>query len=423
MALQLDEVTDMMRFFLDGSLAVEAFMSSMPGWGTPKQVKPVQRVAELGVQDSRLLFQINSDYAGGLFGDISLADFRMYVNDEKGPLSAAEILSIAQGPTPIGMLESLKCLPSTSSDLLDTNWKDGMGRSCHWYFGAKKVRPPVCDLDAVATNCPGSCGSRQTCFSRKLKDNVYFAWDRLRLISPIHVQGSLCLGQDTGLSKQAVAQDCKEWLAAGGSKSVADADALELQLWFNSVLEKKGRSRPYINLTDCEELEMAVDESCDFDMQPIQDFTRDLKESNGYSIGFWVKPIGEKSLTDGKFLPKISLLRKISPPEPIFALSRSVEWTENDILLMSYSICTEVESCSDLFDLPCCHRIGQKIPRSWPYTYNQEMSTSDWTFIAISNHFDSADGFATQNGQVLGASDKEGLHYDGSSDFFKAIGI
>jgi hypothetical protein len=78
----------MMRFFLDGSLAIEILLSS---WlDKPMRLKPVQRVAELGVQNSRLLFQINSDYAGGLFGDISLADFRMYVNDEKGPLSAAE---------------------------------------------------------------------------------------------------------------------------------------------------------------------------------------------------------------------------------------------------------------------------------------------------------------------------------------------
>jgi hypothetical protein len=114
----------------------------------------------------------------------------------------------------------------------------------------------------------------------------------LRLISPTNEQGSLCLG---GLSKREVVQDCKDWLAAGGFESRAHEGTLELQLWFYNVLEKYGRALPYINLTDCEELEMAVDESCDFlDMQHIKDFTRDLKESNGYSIGFWVKPIGEK---------------------------------------------------------------------------------------------------------------------------------
>ena len=54
----------------------------------------------------------------------------------------------------------------------------------------------------------------------------------------------------------------------------------------------------HLNITDCEQLEAAIDEDCDFDMQPVADFTRDAKDSDGYSLGFWVKPVGSSSLSD-----------------------------------------------------------------------------------------------------------------------------
>jgi hypothetical protein len=68
---------------------------------------------------------------------------------------------------------------------------------------------------------------------------------------------------------------------------------------------------------------MAIDESCNFDMQQVKDFTDDIKKSDGWSMGFWVKAAGFKSLSnDGKFHPGLSLLHSISPPKPFFGLGK-----------------------------------------------------------------------------------------------------
>ena len=91
---------------------------------------------------------------------------------------------------------------------------------------------------------------------------------------------------------------------------------------FGDIFWKSARG-PHVNITDCEQLEMAIDESCNFDMQQVKDFTEDIKNSDGWSIGFWVKAAGSKSLSnDGKFYPGLSLLHSISPPKPFFGLGK-----------------------------------------------------------------------------------------------------
>jgi hypothetical protein len=42
---------------------------------------------------------------------------------------------------------------------------------------------------------------------------------------------------------------------------------------------------PHVNITDCKQLEMAIDESCNFDMQQVKDFTDDIKK---VTVGRWV---------------------------------------------------------------------------------------------------------------------------------------
>jgi hypothetical protein len=81
--------------------------------------------------------------------------------------------------------------------------------------------------------------------------------------------------------------------------------------------------RPSVNITECEQLEGAIDESCSFDLKAVKNFTHDIKSSDGWSIGFWVKSVGFRSLSkDGKFYPGLSLLRNISPPEPLFGFGK-----------------------------------------------------------------------------------------------------
>ena len=80
---------------------------------------------------------------------------------------------------------------------------------------------------------------------------------------------------------------------------------------------------PSVNITECEQLEGAIDESCSFDLKAVKNFTHDIKSSDGWSIGFWVKSVGFRSLSkDGKFYPGLSLLRNISPPEPLFGFGK-----------------------------------------------------------------------------------------------------
>jgi len=55
----------------------------------------------------------------------------------------------------------------------------------------------------------------------------------------------------------------------------------------------------------------------------VEGFTRDSKDSDGYSLGFWVKPVGSSSLSDsGQFFPQVSLLHSISPPIPYFSMGK-----------------------------------------------------------------------------------------------------
>ena len=60
-------------------------------------------------------------------------------------------------------------------------------------------------------------------------------------------------------------------------------------------------------------------------LQQVRQFTQAIKAPtcDGYSIGFWVRAVGDNSLTpDGQFFPTLSLLRSISPPEPYLSMGK-----------------------------------------------------------------------------------------------------
>ena len=303
LAVQLEEHSHQLKFFLDGSLAN----------GNPLPVHVDSRGVTydwfpVGEEMWRMAF------AGG--NGQSLHDVRAYVHE--AGRDSPKILSLAETPTPL--LDSLfKCLPPSSPDLVDTAWTDGRGRDCQWYFNAKQVDPRVCDLMEAAKHCPNSCASRTECFTdiQAAAPPVYFAFDRTRLMVPKHANGSLCLGST--FKRQKIVQQCKDWLASGelgslGGRGGRDDPVAEdtrkwmrehdraisqwldtVWVWSKELAVVEGK---HLNITDCEQLEAAIDEDCNFDMQPVADFTRDAKDSDGYSLGFWVKPVGSSSLSD-----------------------------------------------------------------------------------------------------------------------------
>ena len=85
-----------------------------------------------------------------------------------------------------------------------------------------------------------------------------------------------------------------------------------------------GRESHRVNLTDCAELEEAIDEFCIFDGDVVKDFTADVKENGGeYSLGFWVRPIGDESLMLGdKFFPHVTFFGSLSAPKPQLQLGK-----------------------------------------------------------------------------------------------------
>jgi len=113
-----------------------------------------------------------------------------------------------------------------------------------------------------------------------------------------------------------------------GGRDISAEHDMALYHWLRITQPKIGEEflmsaqGPHVNITECEQLEMAITESCSFDLQSVKNFTRDIKTSDGWSIGFWVKSVGFQSLKDGKFYPGLSLLHSISPPEPLFGFGK-----------------------------------------------------------------------------------------------------
>ena len=301
LAFQLDERSNQFKFFLDGQLAIQEplpviddhayaeynwFPLAQEGWQIPYIYNPKQ----------------------GKTGP-SLADARAYVHQDG--MESLNLLDLAQAPTPL-LQAKYKCLPPSSPDLLDTDWQDSQGRDCQWYYNARQKNPVMCDLAEAIEKCPTSCESRTECFSgvKSASNKVYFAFDRVRLIDAdvSHPNGSLCLGNT--YTRQDIVQQCRDWLASGeiGSlggrtgagvsrdtgqyKNVHDR---ALSHWLDTVLHVEGK---HVNISDCEELNLAIDTACGFEVDQVEHFTREAKSSQGYSLAFWLKPIGNRSLSD-----------------------------------------------------------------------------------------------------------------------------
>jgi len=144
---QFDEDTDTIRLFVDGTLAMSG--------PSPKAI------AEIDIAEAGEVYIVDD---GNYRGDVSLADVRMYVHNDVGPLTEAQILSIAHAPGPL-LHSKFRCYPAESPELIDENWKDGLDHDCQWFYNAKVLTPKVCELQGAADNCVTSCNSKQECYT------------------------------------------------------------------------------------------------------------------------------------------------------------------------------------------------------------------------------------------------------------------
>ena len=226
---------------------------------------------------------------------------------------------------------------------------------------------------------------------------VYFTWDRIQLLKPSRVGGSdanskgvagsgrgdvgmlgaesvpgmICPGSDSKVEE--LVGRCERWLSSGELGSLGgrgggrEHDAV-LASWLESaygnaelgfLVEGPGR----VNLTNCEHLRQALEESCAFDPAGVKAFTRELRVSKGWSIAFWVKPVGPESLSEnGHFQPQLSFLHELSPPRAPLSMMLYSDYEHVQFHLRS--------SCSD-------H------PSAYVFTGMDELSTTEWSFISF----------------------------------------
>ena len=99
------------------------------------------------------------------------------------------------------------------------------------------------------------------------------------------------------------------WMNYPGEEKHWLAQHPDVEQWFiSSQLRTKSRR---LNMTNCDELEAAIDEECRYDGTQVTKFTKAMKENGGdFTISFWVKPTGANSLVtdisaNTMFLPQV----------------------------------------------------------------------------------------------------------------------
>ena len=326
MALQFDENSDMLRYYMDGTLVFAV------AWGAS-----VKRVDCIGPGKRWSLGHSHPGYTYG--APVETADMRFYHHGigpgKGGPLTAAEVLKLARAGSPFFSPfenENYVCLAVTDPRLSDSSWEDSFGHGCRWYHVQSKMNPALCKLSSAARECPNSCKSKQECFERRVQPKRYFAWDRTRLFNGVTSNGTICLGSH--LNRQDVLTQCEAWVTkrtrGGGQGSLgglglSEADDKFLEPWLTSMSDVSGplktpqpKKGNRVNLTECNTMYSTINEFCDFDIEQVRQFTKDVKANGGdFTIAFWVKPLGDVSqLGDtGRFFPHINFLSTLSPPQ------------------------------------------------------------------------------------------------------------
>lgn len=225
-------------------------------------------------------------------------DMRMYVGSA---LTHGEIQKVMAEPTP-GLVTDEKCFAPEDPALKDTAWKDTFGHGCDWYYDNAKITPTVCDFPGAKAACPIACASKQECFNNP-SYKAYFTWKSIRKIEPKSTNGTMCMSDKHDLNK--VYQDCVAF-----QSQMTETNMRDYLVDMRDALPNQKR----LNLTECEEIKAAMDEHCAFDSASVANVTREYAESGEMTIAFWVKPLSEKSLENGVYVPSVSFVGTVSPP-------------------------------------------------------------------------------------------------------------
>ena len=363
MSFVFDEAVDMIRFYIDGTLVIQK------PWGSA--------VAQADCNGPGKRLALGHSHPGNTYpGQVEVFDLRLYVHSVDAParpLTSADVFKIAMGDTP-ALAAAYKC--RAISEVIDTTWQDDFGHTCDWYNRKRRTHPAVCLLQAAQRNCPLACAAVQECAVEEDDVPSFRIWDRVRRLEPMMPNASLCLGSgrpracvagdcdlsaEQGLSRASVHARCRAWQGRGG---LASEKARVVENWLESI--SVGREGTRLNLTQaCDRVAEAVDEHCAFNLSAVQEFTRLSRRNNGdMTLAFWVKPLGDASLVNGRFFPQLTLFSSLYPPQ--HTLTQGIWFNPNGEFRVG-SACRPLTS-------------------RWPFE-NVEMlraSESAWSFFAIS---------------------------------------
>ena len=307
LALVLDETDDHLYYYQDGRLALKA------PWGS--SVAQTDCRARLGLDpvDGRGdVVAFGHRFPGYAFGDeAQVHDVRMYVGE---PLLPSQVLALAQAPTP-ELHSNETCVPGAL--LWDTPETDAMGRTCAWYSSRRDAFPKVCSESFAVQNCPLACRARKACLENTTDPIAFWTWTSVRRIDAKTANGTICLS-DRIIPNQLI-EECRSWRASNSNLSAGDW--LGGAEWLQSLQDFDG-SR--LDVTSCEALEAAIDDSCSFNSVAVRNFTQaSIRNGGDYTIAFWVKPIGESAVDDARsFVPQTHLMASLVPPRHNLAVGK-----------------------------------------------------------------------------------------------------
>ena len=354
-AFALDAADDTVAFYVDGELALRA------PWGSRVAAADCGELPGLDAADRPgNIVALGHQFPGYTYGQVvEMHDARMYVGSALAP---DNIQALARASTPPPLKAQLRCYDLTAPEMQDTAWSNAFGQTCSWLADNRGDYPGLCALPAGLNDCPIACQTRQECFNNKLPPKVFWTWDRIRLIGAKAPNGTVCIASSFDARK--VVADCRQWVASGG----LERDWLGKREWLEGLASADAAR---INVTSCDMLQTAIDTDCAFSAEAVEDFTEATIAGGGdYTVAFWMKPVGNESLDNGRFFPQAHFMASLSPPQHNFMVGKTTMNSNGESRV--YTAC--FSGTGTFFE----------------YTELKAVSADDWVFVAFTRDNTSA---------------------------------